>query len=206
VTARARAALVLVMGLQRLVELRISARNQRSLGSADQAAPRTYPLMVAAHVALFAVSAWPRPARRVPRAVGIAALVGLGASAGLRLWVIRTLRSDWNVTAHVRRDIRIETTGPYRYVRHPNYVAVALEFACLPTAVGAAPEALLLSLVNAAVLVPRIRAEERLLDAIPGYRESFQGVPRFIPRPRQRGRQIPISESQSLAERSRNVR
>jgi methyltransferase len=205
VNTRARTALVLAMGAQRLAELRISGRNRRTAGEADQAAPTTYPLMVAAHVALFAVSAWPRPARRVPRRVEIAALMGLGASAALRIWVIRTLRSDWNVTAHVRRDIRIETGGPYRYVRHPNYVAVALEFACLPTAVGAAPAALLLSLVNAAVLVPRIRAEERLLDAIPGYRESFHGVPRFIPRPTQRSRQIPISESQSRAERSRNV-
>ena len=204
-TARARTALVLVMGLQRVVELRISARNQRPLGSADQAAPRTYPLMVAAHVALFVVSAWPRPARRVPRAVEIAALAGLGTSAGLRMWVIRTLRSDWNVTAHVRRNIRIETTGPYRYVRHPNYVAVALEFACLPTAVGAVPEAMVLSLLNAGVLVPRIRAEERLLDAIPGYRESFRGVPRFIPRPGRRSRQIPSSESQSRRESSANV-
>jgi methyltransferase len=123
----------------------------------------------------------------------------------LRIWVIRTLRADWNVTAHVRRDLRIETGGPYRFVRHPNYVAVALEFACLPTAVGAAPEALVLSLVNAAVLVPRIRAEERLLDAIPGYREAFRGVPRFIPRPGQHSTQIPINESQSFGERSRNV-
>jgi methyltransferase len=193
------------MGLQRLAELRISARNRRTIGRANQSAPATYPLMVAAHVALFAVSAWPRPARRVPRPVVVVALVGLGASAGLRIWVIRTLGSDWNVTAHVRPDIRIETTGPYRYVRHPNYVAVALEFACLPMAVGAVPEAVLLSLVNAAVLVPRIRAEERLLDAIPGYRESFHGVPRFIPRMGRRSRQIPSSESQSLTERSRKV-
>jgi methyltransferase len=193
------------MAAQRLVELRISARNRRTGGDADQAAATTYPLMVAAHVALFVVSARPRPSRRVPRVVEGAALLGLGASAGLRIWVIRTLRSDWNVTAHVRRDIHVETGGPYRFVRHPNYVAVALEFACLPTAVGAAPEALLLSLVNAAVLVPRVRAEERLLDAIPGYREAFRGVPRFIPRLTQRSRQIPISESQSLAERSRNV-
>jgi methyltransferase len=205
VRGRARTALVLAMAAQRLVELRVSARNRSTGDDADQAAPKTYPLMVAAHVALFVVSAWPRPARRVPRVVEVAALLGLGASAGLRIWVIRTLRSDWNVTAHVRRDMRIETGGPYRYVRHPNYVAVALEFACLPTAVGAAPEALLLSLVNAAVLVPRIRGEERLLDAIPGYRETFRGVPRFIPRGTQRSSQIPISESQSLGERSVNV-
>jgi len=82
----------------------------------------------------------------------------------------------------VSSGIRVETGGPYRWIRHPNYVAVGLEFLCLPLTVGAVPEAVLLSLANAAVLVPRIRAEERLLDRVPGYREAFRGVPRFIPR------------------------
>lgn len=196
--------LVLVSGAQRLVELRISARNRSRSGPGAQASPRTYPAMVAAHLALFATSAWPRPGRQVPRPVRTAALLGLAASAGLRLWVIRTLGADWNVTAHVRPGVRIETGGPYRYIRHPNYVAVALEFACLPIAVGAVPEAALLSVANAAVLVPRIRAEERLLEAIPGYREAFQGVPRFIPRRGRHSHQIPASDSQSRGDRSRN--
>ncbi len=204
-TPRARTALSLALGAQRLVELRISARNRAATGSGEQASPSTYPLMVAANVALFAVSAWPRRARRVPRVVEVAALAGLGAATGLRLWVIRTLGDDWNVTAHVRTGIRIETGGPYHYIRHPNYVAVALEFACLPVAVGAVPEAVALSLANAAVLVPRIRAEERLLDAIPGYREAFRGVPRFIPRSGRRSRQIPARDSQSLADNAPNV-
>jgi methyltransferase len=180
-TRRARTVLVLANGAQRLVELRISARNRARLGHAEQASPSTYPAMVAAHVALFAVSVWPRPGRRVPRSVEIAALAGLAAATGLRLWVIRTLGTSWNVTAHVSADIHVVTAGPYRWVRHPNYVAVGLEFLCLPLAVGAVPEAVLLSLANAAVLVPRIRAEERLLDGVPGYREAFDGVPRFIP-------------------------
>jgi methyltransferase len=202
---RARTALVLATGAQRLVELRISARNRAGLGSAEQASPSTYPLMVAVHVALFAVSAWPRAGRRASRPVEIAALVGLAASAGLRLWVIQTLGTSWNVTAHVSPVGQVATGGPYRYIRHPNYVAVALEFACLPTAVGAVPEAVMLSIANAGVLVPRIRAEERLLDAIPGYREAFRGVPRFLPHPGSRSRQIPASDSQSRAVTSRNV-
>jgi methyltransferase len=205
VNRRARTALVIATGAQRLLELRISARNRARLGPAEQASPSTYPLMVAAHIALFAVSAWPRSGRRVPRSVEVAALIGLAASTGLRLWVIRTLGASWNVTAHVSPEGRIETGGPYRYVRHPNYVAVALEFACLPTAVGTVPEAVVLSMANAAVLIPRIRAEERLLEAIPAYREAFRGVPRFVPRPGRRSRQIPASSNQSLGVTSRNV-
>jgi methyltransferase len=203
--SRARTALALALGVERLVELRVSARNRAAAGTADQASPSTYPLMVAVNVALFAVSAWPRRGRQIPRPAAVAALVGLAAATGLRLWVIRTLGDDWNVTGHVRPGIRIETGGQYRYIRHPNYVAVALEFACLPIAVGAVPEAFLLSLGNAAVLVPRIRAEERLLDAIPGYREAFRDVPRFIPRAGRRSRQIPARDTQSLAESVANV-
>jgi methyltransferase len=202
---RARTALVLASAAQRLVELRISARNRARVGRAEQASPSTYPAMVAVHVALFAVSVWPRQGRSVSRRTEAIAVTGLAASAGLRLWVIRTLGTTWNVTAHVPADGRIQTGGPYRYVRHPNYVAVALEFACLPIAVGALPEAVFLSIANAAVLAPRIRAEERLLDAIPGYREAFSGVPRFIPRPGRRSNQIPARDSQSRGVRSPNV-
>jgi methyltransferase len=201
----ARTALVLASGAQRLAELRTSARNRAREGEAEQASPSTYPVMVAVHVALFAVSVWPRSRRRVSRSAEVAAVIGLVAAAGLRRWVIRTLGTSWNVTAHVPPEGHIQTGGPYRYVRHPNYVAVALEFACLPTAVGAIPEAVALSLANAAVMVPRIRAEERLLDAIPGYREAFRGVPRFIPRPSRRSRQIPASDTQSRAVRFPNV-
>ncbi len=204
-STRARTGLVLAMGMQRLIELRISALNRAAAVGGEQASPSTYPAMVAAHLALFAVSIWPRPGRRIPRAVELAALSGLAASAGMRVWVIRTLGTSWNVTAHVRPDGRFETRGPYRYLRHPNYLAVALEFACLPAAVGAVPEAVALSLANAAVLVPRVRAEERLLDEIPGYRDAFRGVPRFIPLPGRRSRQIPASDSQSRGERLQNV-
>ena len=179
---RVRTILVVANSAQRLLELRISARNRAGMGDAEQSSPSTYPLMVATHVALFAVCAWPRSGRRVPRSVELVALAGLAAATGLRLWVIHTLGASWNVTAHVAPDGAVETGGPYRHIRHPNYVAVALEFACLPLAVGAVPEAVLLSLADAAVLVPRIRSEERLLDAVPGYREAFDGVPRFIPR------------------------
>jgi methyltransferase len=202
---RARTALVLAASAQRLLELRISARNRVRLGPAEQASPATYPAMVAVHASLFVVSALPRRGRRVPRPLELTALAGLAAATALRLWVIRTLGKNWNVTAHVPADGQMQTSGPYRYVRHPNYVAVALEFACLPIAVGAIPEAAVLSLANAAVLVPRIRAEERLLAAIPGYSEAFDGVPRFIPRPGRSSRQIPPSRSHSRGVRSANV-
>jgi methyltransferase len=195
-TPRTRTALVAVLAAQRLAELRLSARNRIRTGGGVPSSPATYPAMVAAHVALLVTAGWPRRSREGPAAVEAVALAGVALAVWLRLSVIRTLGESWNVTAHVSPSTQVITSGPYRRLRHPNYTAVALEFACLPMAVGAFREALWLSIADAMVLWPRIRAEEALLDRLPGYREAFAGVPRFVPIP---GRlsQKPASESQS---------
>jgi methyltransferase len=137
--------------------------------------------MVALHVALFAAPLCEVAAlRRRPRApllwVGV-----LGGATALRWWSIRTLGAAWNVRAIVPSDLRPVTAGPYRFVRHPNYLAVALEFLALPMAGGAWLSALVLSALNGLVLWDRIREEERLLAGRPGYEEAFRGRARFIP-------------------------
>jgi methyltransferase len=198
-TPRSRTALVAALAAQRLVELRHSARNRARIGDGVPSSPRTYPAMVATHVALFVAAAWPRRGRRVPPGVEAAALAGVAGATCLRISVIRALGESWNVTAHVSPTTPVITSGPYRRVRHPNYTAVALEFACLPLAVGAFREAVWLSLADAMVLWPRIRAEEALLDRLPGYRAAFAGVPRFLPVPGRRS-QNPASVSQSRGE------
>jgi len=107
---------------------------------------------------------------------------GALAAAGLRLWAIAALRDQWNVRAFVPQGLRVVDAGPYRWVRHPNYVAVALEFASLPVIGGAYWSAAGLSLLNGLLLWDRIRSEEALLDAVPAYRERMAGKPRFLPR------------------------
>jgi methyltransferase len=199
-TPRRRAVLVGLLAAQRMAELRRSAGNRKRGGAGVPASPRTYPLMVAAHVALFVTAAWPRRARRVPQWVELVALTGVAGATCLRISVIRALGESWNVTAHVSPSTRVVTAGPYRWLRHPNYTAVAVEFACLPLATGAVREAAWLSLANAAVLWPRVVAEEALLDRLPGYQEAFAGVPRFIPVP---GRH---SHSPARVSQSRDVR
>lgn len=173
------AALLAAVGVQRLSELAVSRAHERRLPG-TRAAPRTYPLMVVAHAALVTaplLEVWGRP-RRGPRWGWAAVLAGATA---LRIWSIRTLGPSWNARASVPRNLEPVTTGPYRFIRHPNYVAVIAEFAAIPLIAGAWRSAVILSALNAAVLYDRIRAEERLLDASPAYRTAFAGRARFIP-------------------------
>jgi methyltransferase len=177
--------LLAVVGAQRLLELLLSRRNERRAGAAiGTAGERSYPLMVTLHVALFALPLAERRLlrRRARPALALAALTAEVAATGLRLWAIRALGRHWNVRGRVHKNVEVISSGPYRYVRHPNYSAVALEMAALPLAGGATRSAALLSLGNALVLLPRVRGEETLLAATPGYRALMAGKPRFLPR------------------------
>jgi methyltransferase len=103
----------------------------------------------------------------------------------LRLWAITSLGRQWNVQvmapAHSSSDPGIVTTGPYRYIRHPNYLAVILEFFSLPLLSGAPVTAVVWSMLNGVVLRYRIRAEEEHLVQRPGYLEVFGNTPRLLP-------------------------
>jgi methyltransferase len=173
---------VAAVGAQRLRELALSRGHERGRRG-RRAAARTYPLMVAAHVALCTLPLVEVAARRPrPRAGAALAWTGLLAGAtALRWWSIRSLGGSWNVRALVPEDLRPVTTGPYRFLRHPNYLAVALEFLALPMAGGATWSAVGLSLLDAAVLWDRIRDEDRLLAQVPGYEDAFRGRARVLP-------------------------
>ena len=170
---------VLVLtALLRLNELRVSSARRR-----DRAVPSEaiYPLMVLVHVALFVLTPLEvllldRPF--LPALAAVAMLVLAGAVA-LRVWVLRSLGSAWNV--RVVRPDHIVSSGPYALVRHPNYVVVVLELLAIPLIHTAWITAAALSVLNWVVLAVRIRGEERVLFDIPEYRKAMSGVPRFIP-------------------------
>lgn len=173
-------AVVGLLAAQRLAELAISRRNESRVRGA-RAAAASYPLMVAAHAGLLTLPLLEVAAfRRRPRAP-LLWLGLLAAAAGLRRWSISTLGESWNTRAVVPADLKPVVSGPYRWIRHPNYLAVVIEFVALPMAAGAWLSALGLSALNAAVLFDRIRAEERLLSAVPGYEDAFRGRSRLIP-------------------------
>ena len=171
--------LLAAAGVERLRELSISRTHERALVG-PRAGTATWPLMVAAHAGLLTlplleVAGHPRRRPRWGWAV-----VLLGATA-LRVWSIRSLGPAWNVRAAVPADIEPVTSGPYRYIRHPNYLAVILEFAAVPLVAGAWISAVVLSALNGVVLVDRISAEEGLLNESAAYRRAFAERARFIP-------------------------
>ncbi len=142
-----------------------------------------YPVMVALHVAWFggcvAEVVLREPLFRawlvLPMlAAWLAALV-------LRVWVIASLGPLWNVRLVERRRQPVVTGGPYRFIRHPNYVAVIVEIAAVPLLVGAYWTAVVASAANGLVLWRRIAAEEAYLFRFPAYREAFGTKKRLIP-------------------------
>lgn len=158
------AAIILALvTLQRLGELLIARRNTRVLlaRGAREYAPGHYPLIVVVH-ALWLLSLWLlAPGRAIAwPLVAIFLLLQLG-----RLWVLATLGDRWTTRIIVLPGAPLVAEGPFRFVRHPNYLVVIGEIAVLPLAFGLWEVALAFSLANAAVLAIRIGAEEQALGA-----------------------------------------
>ena len=165
-TAAAFTAAELILGLvtaQRGAELVLSYRNTSRLMArgAVEVAPTHYPLMVAVH-ALWLAALWVF-GRDQP--INVAALIVYLALQGLRFWVMRSLGERWTTRIIVLPREPLVSAGPYRFLTHPNYAVVAGEIATLPLVVGLSWIAMLFTILNAAVLVIRIRAENRALEA-----------------------------------------
>jgi methyltransferase len=110
-------------------------------------------------------------------------LLGLTLLAqGLRYWAVRSLGPRWNVAVIVLPGVRVEQGGPYRWLRHPNYLAVVLEGFAVPLIHSAYLTALAFTLLNALLLAVRIRCEEAALAEHGQYTERFGDRPRLWPR------------------------
>jgi len=190
VTARVYLAFLVLLSMERLVELWISRRNARaSFARGGVEVGRVhYRVMTALHTAFLLSCAVEVVGlgRPFPGAPGWAALAGVLAAQALRYWAIATLGGQWNTRVIVVPKEAPVVGGPYRWVRHPNYVSVIVEIALVPLVHGAWVTAFAFSIANAALLTVRIRAEERALGGT--YAVAFAGRPRFIPGRRAAGR------------------
>ena len=153
------ALLLAFLTLQRLSELVVASRNTKALllqGAYERGAGH-YPVMVALHVTWLAtlwVFGW-----NVAAAVPFVVVFALLQSA--RLWVMLTLGRRWTTRIIVVPGLAPVVTGPFRFVRHPNYLVVAIEIPCVSLALGLVWHAALFSVFNLAMLWWRIRAENR---------------------------------------------
>lgn len=176
-------AALLATGVMRLVELAVSRARIAARPGVVVAEPALFPAMAGLHAALVIapiveVVAFDRPFVPASFALAVTALV---AATALRVWTLSTLGRVWNVRVIPPPPDAVVTTGPYRWIRHPNYLCVILEIAALPLLHAAWGSALLLTAWNAAVLAVRIPTEERALAELPAWRAAFADKARFVP-------------------------
>jgi methyltransferase len=177
---------LIALTAQRLWEMWLSRRQLKAdleNGTAAVRAEPMWPAMVAVHAGWVGGCWWEvmaGPPAYVAWIVLPMLLVWAGALA-LRIWFMAALGTLWHVRIVEREDQPIVVAGPYRFIRHPNYLAVILEMAALPLLLGAYWTALLGTAANGIVLWRRIRAEEAYLFDVPAYREAFADKKRLIP-------------------------
>lgn len=156
--------MLLLVAVQRLIELAYARRNTARLLAAGgyEVAAGHYPLFILLHgawlAALFVLVPADAPVDGRWLAIFVVLQVG-------RVWVMVSLGGRWTTRIIVSPGVPLVRRGPYRVLRHPNYIIVAAEVAVLPLAFGAWRLALVFSVLNAALLAWRLRAENRALAA-----------------------------------------
>ena len=149
---------------QRAGELVFSRLNTKRLKQrgAFEVSAQHYPLMVALHAA-WLISLWLFGHDRPLNIFALVAYLGLQI---LRVWVMRTLGQRWTTRIIVPPGATLVTTGPYRFLSHPNYFVVIGEVAILPLCLGLPLFALVFSIGNAVILMIRVQSENAALSGL----------------------------------------
>ncbi len=173
--ADSRVVFTIVIGLiavQRLWELGVSKRNVVRLQArgGKEAGAGHYPWMVALHTAFLlscVAEVWllGRPWRPL---ICLLSLLLLIAALGLRWWALRSLGDRWTTRVVFVPGEALKVSGPYRWLRHPNYLAVVLEIVAIPMLHFAWLTAIVFSVANCLLLRVRIATEERALGQFGG--------------------------------------
>ena len=169
--------------LERLGELWLSRRNARwalAQGGVEYGQAH-YRVMTALHTAFLiccALEPW-LLARAFPGTLGWVAFGCAIAAQALRYWAIGTLGRRWNTRVIVLPTAPPVVGGPYRFLKHPNYLAVVVELLCVPLIHGAWLTALVFSVLNALMLRVRIKVEEAALGQ--QWQTAFAQKGRFLP-------------------------
>jgi methyltransferase len=161
---------VALVALERLAELIVSQRNAAwsFARGGHETGQGHYPAMVALHtgflVAMLVEALVRRP--EVPSALAWSMLAPVAVAQALRWWCIATLGPQWNTRVIVVPDLAPVRTGPYRFLAHPNYVAVVVEGIALPLIHACWITAAGFTILNAALLRVRLRVENDALATL----------------------------------------
>jgi methyltransferase len=155
--------IISLVTLQRLGELLLARHNTKVLMTRGgiEVGARHYPLIVLLHAA-WLIALWIFGRDQEVDLVALALFVML---QGLRVWILATLGGRWTTRIIILPGEKLVSTGPYRYLSHPNYAVVVGEIAVLPIALELPVVAVVFTILNAIVLTIRIRAETRALAA-----------------------------------------
>lgn len=170
--------------VQRLAELVLARRNERYMKrrGALEFGREHYKYIVLLHM-LFLTSMFAEVVffKKLPSPMWSVLLALFISTQLLRVWAIASLGVYWNTKILVLPHSRLVPKGPYKFMRHPNYIVVLLEFWLVPLLFQAYITAIVCSMLNVLVLSIRIREEERALQELTNYKQSFQNISRFIP-------------------------
>lgn len=162
---------VLLVALERVAEMVVSKRNAAwsfARGGVESGQGH-FPVMVALHsaflVGMLLEAWWRRP--DVPGALAWSMLAVVVLCQAARWWCIQALGRHWNTRVIVVPGTPPVTRGPYRLMSHPNYAVVVVEGVALPLVHGAWISAVVFTVLNAALLTVRIRAEIEALRGLP---------------------------------------
>ncbi len=173
--------LLVATGVMRLAELAVSHRRAAKRAGDVVGEGGLFLAMAGVHVGLVVLPILEVVVLDRRFDVGFALAVGtaFGCVTAVRAWTLGHIGRAWNV--RILPPERVATTGPYRWIRHPNYLVVILEIALLPLLHGAWLTSATLTVANAGVLVRRIRNEEAELSRNPIWRAHFEHKARLLP-------------------------
>jgi methyltransferase len=175
-----------LFAVRKVVDQLRSRRNARRLVQQRQHLPdrdQALPWMVITHGAFFVLTPLEIVllGRRFIPALGIAMIALFVLAALLRWWATALLGRQWTSQVVVPGDLRPVTTGPYRWVRHPNYLAVSLELLAAGLIYSAYLSTIIVGVLNLYSIIKRIHAEEEVLFQVAAYRSALGNKPRLIP-------------------------
>jgi methyltransferase len=163
--------LILLVGIERIVELVVSKRNlewSRANGGIEFSFGH-YPFMVVLHIGLLfgaLAEMYISQPKLIPELAWSMFVLAV-ASQILRWWCVLTLGKRWNTRIVLVPNLPRITAGPYKFLNHPNYVAVVIEGFALPLVGFSWITAIIFTALNIPLLYVRIRAENKALATLP---------------------------------------